>query len=258
MPTKAEALAELARRGLYTPPAPKLSPQEEKQLGDARAASTNAIEVLDDLTRFQEINSHTPTGGPINNVKNWLASVGGEPNVQQLDEITARIAPAQRVPGSGTTSDMDLRLFLNASPKVNSDRKANDAIVERGRREAILRQQRADFYDEYVSKNGSLNGAEAAFRSMIGLGSERNPYSVDQAGDRSRLPRGAYYYDEDGNRRRNDNGPRGNPIATPGKKTGGQVKRAASAASGPKPGAVEDGYRFKGGDPSDPKAWEKV
>jgi len=32
----------------------------------------------------------------------------------------------------------------------------------------------------------------------------------------------------------------------------------APAASGPQPGAVEDGYRFKGGNPADPSAWEPV
>lgn len=32
----------------------------------------------------------------------------------------------------------------------------------------------------------------------------------------------------------------------------------AQAAQGPKPGAVQDGYKFKGGDPSNPNSWEKV
>jgi hypothetical protein len=152
-----------------------------------------------------------PTGGLINKAKNWMALQGGDANVQQLDEITSRIAPAQRQPGAGTTSDTDLRLYLNASPNKDSAKAANDAIVERGRREAVLRQQRSEFYDKYVQEHGTLNGAEPAFRSMIGLGAKENPYTPEQAGDRTQLPRGAYYNSPEG-LRRNDNGPRGNPI----------------------------------------------
>lgn len=39
---------------------------------------------------------------------------------------------------------------------------------------------------------------------------------------------------------------------------GGEGGAARTAAGGPSPGAVEDGYRFKGGDPSKPENWEPV
>lgn len=217
MVTKAEALAELARRGKL--PAAGVRPlraQEETALKEARDASANAINVLGDLTRFQDLNTGETTGGLSGMWGVRQAREAFDPQVQQMSQITARMAPAQRQPGSGTTSDRDLTLYLQAVPGITRSRTANTAEIERARAEAVRRQQFADFLDEYAATHGTLNGADKAFRAMIGVGSQQNPY--DSNADRATMPRGAFYRDPQGNLRRNDNGMRGNPIIEKGAK----------------------------------------
>lgn len=41
-------------------------------------------------------------------------------------------------------------------------------------------------------------------------------------------------------------------------KYAGQQAQRPAASGGPKPGTVEGGYRFKGGNPADPNAWERI
>lgn len=187
-----------------------LSPVERKSLDEAQASARGALDTLPDVNRFDQINAGTPTGG----LNRWNDAIQGmiDPNMQQMNEISARLTPAQRQPGSGTTSDRDLALFQQAVPSRKNTNVTNSAILERARAEAVRRQQYADFLDSYAARNGSLNGAEKAFRSQVGLGTRDTPYDAQGAGDRSQLPRGAYYMDPEGNMRRNDNGPRGNPI----------------------------------------------
>lgn len=191
-----------------------LSPQEQKSVTEAQESARYALDVLPDVNRFDRLNALTPTGG----AHRWNDAVQGvfDPNFQQLQELSARFAPAQRQPGSGSTSDRDLALFQQASPDRKKGYAANAPVLDRGRAEVVRRQQYADFLDKYAAENGTLNGAQQAFRKFEGLGTRDTPYEAQAAGDRSTLPRGAYYTDPQGNLRRNDNGPRGNPIVRPG------------------------------------------
>lgn len=199
----------------------QLKPQEQKTLQTVQDQAATALDTLPDINRFDQLEQNTATGG----LAGWgpIAAVRGmfDPNVQQINEINARLTPAQRQPGSGTTSDRDLALFQQAVPGLNRTKAANDAILERGRREAVTRQQRADFYSQYSQQNGTLNGAEQAFRAQIGRGSQDNPYDLSQGQSRATLPRAAYYTDPQGNLRRNDNADFGNPIVRAGKRGAG-------------------------------------
>lgn len=199
-------------------PTPKLSPRAETQLNDAREAARNAIQVQRDLRQFGDLNTQQKSGGFLALPK--IGDVAGafDPEIAQMNAITARMAPAQRVPGSGTTSDRDLALFLQASPSVKSPKGANDALIERGRAESIRRQAYSDFLDNYAKQNkGSLIGADIAFRKQPLLGVDV-PYDLSKGQSRQEIPLGALYRDPQGNIRRNDNYDRGNPILTPNKK----------------------------------------
>lgn len=220
-------------QGSWEPAAPpKLGVQEQMQLRDARDVARNSQDVLRDLRRFGDLNQTEGSGG-LNAIPLVDAFRGSfDPQVAEMNSITARLAPAQRVPGSGTTSDKDLALFLRASPSIKAPKEANDSLVERGRKEAIRRQAFAEFLDAYARQNGTLIGAAEAFRKQPIMGVD-TPYDLSKGQSRQTIPLGALYRDPQGNLRRNDNYDEGNPIIGDRNQKNAALKaKSAAKASG--------------------------
>ena len=166
MVTKAEALTELARRGKTPPrPAGRLSPQEQIQLKEAREGASTAEEFARQANVFVDLNRKAGTG-MVNKIP-FVSELRSafDPNVAQMDSLTARMAPAQRVPGSGTTSDKDLNLFLRAVPNIDRPGEANAAIARDMSATAKRRAERAVFLDRWAAERGTLMGAEEAWQA---------------------------------------------------------------------------------------------
>lgn len=160
-------------------PPPRLTPQEQIQLKEARESANSFGEIANQADQFVRLNRKAGTG-PVYRIPG--AEFIGEalnPNVAQMNALTARMAPAQRQPGSGTTSDRDLSLFLKAIPNVDRPGEANAAIARDMRQMADRRAQRAQFFDRYAQERGTLLGAEEAFAQFI-----------RQQGARQSAPRG--------------------------------------------------------------------
>jgi len=147
-----------------------LTPKEQGELAAAREAARNALGVLPDLERFSRLNADQDSGGlyAVPFVDQVLGAI--DPEASQMNEITSRLAPAQRQEGSGTMSDRDLALFLRSVPSVQRPREANSALIERGRAEGRRRQAYADFLDRYAAEQGTLSGADELFRAQVAAG----------------------------------------------------------------------------------------
>lgn len=169
-----EARAELARRaaaqGAAGGGAParrpaKLSVQELKELQNARAAAQSLGGAARDGERFLDLNRETGTGElwgfP------WASEARGmfDPKFATMQALTNRMAPAQRIPGSGSSSDTDVRMYKRSVPNPDFTGPTNTAIVKRMQEEAKRAADYAAFLDRYVQQTGSLIGAQEAWGS---------------------------------------------------------------------------------------------
>lgn len=141
-----------------------LTGREQMSIQNARDEAALVESNLSDLETFARLQGKQGTGGVL--ALPFARNVAGafDPEVASMNTITARMAPAQRAPGSGTTSDRDLALFLQASPSASQPESTNNAIIDRGRQEGARRQLYAEFLDNYARQNGTLNGVQQAWR----------------------------------------------------------------------------------------------
>jgi hypothetical protein len=218
-----------------------LNNYEERAIQAARDSAAIVPAELADAEAFARLQQRQGTGGVLAFPGARQVAGAVDPDIASMNSITARLAPAQRVPGSGTTSDRDLSLFLQASPSAAQPGDANTAIIDRARSEGARRQLYADFLDDYARQNGTLNGAQEAWRRVYSpppvssdspvprantqvttaqreavnrlnsqgqrnpravLGSRENPRVPPEGFDVSTFPNGDWYIDSTGQLRR--------------------------------------------------------
>lgn len=163
----------------------RLTPQEEILLSEARQGASSASDMASQAQRFVELNKRAATG-PIYAIPGVNALMSAfKPELAQMDALQARMAPAQRQPGSGTMSDRDLELFMRAIPSTSRMGTANQEIARDMQVMADKRKARSEFLDAYAKRAGTLKGAEAAFErywEQRTKGGQRPPKSATGGG----------------------------------------------------------------------------
>ena len=110
--------------------------------------------------RFIELNDKVATGGLVDRmgVTRGLQSLGSD--YAEMEAITAKLAPAMRQEGSGSTSDFDGKQFERATVGVDKPKAANKNIAQAVIARAQNAEEYADFRQTYFEQNGTLQGAD--------------------------------------------------------------------------------------------------
>lgn len=156
--------------------------------------------------------------------------IAGTAEAEVLRSITNGLAVLQRAPGSGATTDFEMRLFMQAVPRLGNTREGNLRLIEMGRRLAQRRIEEAGIWRRHAGEPDLLDRIAA----LPAVFSEEEKQLLQQDATPVNNP-GA-----------------GGPAPVPG----------ATAALGPPPpprvGEVRNGFRFSGGNPADQNSWAPV
>jgi hypothetical protein len=114
--------------------------------------------------RFLQLNDKVGTGGLADKIPGgqFVQSLGDD--YAEMQAISADLVPEMREPGSGSTSDFDARMFQKATVGVDKPGGANKNIVTAIKAKAQLVSDRQDFLNAYLEQNGTLAGADSAWK----------------------------------------------------------------------------------------------
>jgi hypothetical protein len=156
-----------------------------------------ARETLATASRFEQLLKTQETGGLygapiIGGLARGVASVAS-PEVAEMEAITARLVPAMREPGSGASSDMDMRMFERATIGVDKPTEANRAIASGMRRAAQNMIDYGLFKQAWYQQNGVLLGAAEAWEQYLNQNPIFDPDSSDPVLNANRVPWRAHF-----------------------------------------------------------------
>lgn len=143
---------------------------------DAREAG----QFVQDAERFQQLNANTTTG-PLAGATPvaWIRKALGSTDLQEMDSIASKLVPRMRVPGSGTTSDFDARMFQRSTVGVDKDKSVNDSIASGYVASGKVQKDRAEFMRAYLEANGTLRGADQNWSNYVNANPIFDPTSPE-------------------------------------------------------------------------------
>lgn len=230
----------LAQQRLTNQANAPLVKEQAKQIGELKVKASSAKELINKLNILAEkINKTGSDQGPIyglpvvGTAMRGTAALTGMDSEKNRRNLEAQINQLQGLmsgmrKGQGAVSDYERSMYEKMGPRITNDAETNMMIIQ------DLIKEANDTIQQYndVASSGSVDPSYNAGGSIDS--------TLSNQGGGSMLP-----------------------SRQPGKSlaeiaAGDEAIPTGGSVSAPQPGMVEDGYKFKGGDPADPSNWEAM
>jgi hypothetical protein len=163
-----------------------------KQLDEERQGLRQEAGTISKMNQFGALNRRTATGDALSKTLPSVSSFFSD-DAANMKALTASLAPRERTPGSGTTSDKDLALFIQAVPSIDKPGPVNQAI--RLARQAMYNRD-ADYLnakEAYFARRGHVTGFDAEWDKYA---NEMPLFSNDATPDDFKLNRGVVTFEK--------------------------------------------------------------
>lgn len=138
----------------------KMYQEGRKRLADLQSQIADGGSTMDDLNEFGRLNRENATGSLWQQITPDKAAFRSGPSME-MAAIQARLAPAQRQPGSGASSDRDVALFLRGLPSLENEGPTNRAIREDYERKYNAAIEKSNAMQRHLDQFGNLTEFDA-------------------------------------------------------------------------------------------------
>ena len=135
----------------------RASEQARKKIDENARVVQEGGKILQDMETFGALNREARTGEWYTGIQPGFLQGSDE---QKMEAITSRLAPGQRIEGSGTTSDKDIAMFVKAVPSINKKGDVNQSIRENFAKQYNRSKAKLQYLQDYYDQYGHLNGAD--------------------------------------------------------------------------------------------------
>ena len=141
----------------------RASEQARKKIEENAKVVQQGYNILQDMETFGALNRQERTGEWYTGLQPGFTKGAAE---QEMEAITSRLAPGQRIEGSGTTSDRDIAMFVKAVPSIDKKGSVNKAIRDNFAAQYERSKAKLQFLQDYYDQYGHLNGADTLWEKQ--------------------------------------------------------------------------------------------